>query len=271
MVDHPLPAQTRAEDERVLLARVGFLRALLPDPRVDAFLTETDRATGLLAAADRYAPLAAALATRIGFRHRSDLWFSSPAEVATAIDGVPPTAEYAALVTDTQSAQREAMLAYVNLDAPIVAAALEMFVRELRCPWRWLALTLAELYVALFWSRCYGRRVELDLAVTIALGPGVTLQPRPGEDPVAAYHRGFTALAGAAKTYLTTQRRAKQAGPKTDGQHVERWADAFYRRDVKAPADTLYRIAKEQGTTPSNIKRGIAKVKLLLDLERLPG
>lgn len=262
---YALPTDTFADDERILLARVGFLRALMEDARVPVLFADIDRTAGLFAAADHLAPLATVLAQRLGMTHRSDLWLTEPAELARRIDRVPITVEYKALITDTMRVRKAAMDAYNTIDAPIVAARLEMFVRELRVPWRWLALELVQQYLALFWSQVYGRRIEQDRGLVI----GVAAAPRAGEDFAAAYQRQAAALAAAAQRYLKAKRRSKTAGPKSDGQHLERYATWFYRHRVKG--DSLGRIAADADTSRANVKRGIGVVEQLLDLpgERL--
>jgi hypothetical protein len=262
----PLPGRTRAEDERILLARVGFVRALCSDPRVAACLADIDRTTGLLTAAERYMPLAAALAARIGVRDRVDLLLNP--NIGRAIDAVPVTPEYEALVAETRVALAAAYVAFAQIDAPIVAAQLEVFLRGVGLPWRWLAVELIEQYRALFWTGMYGHHMEQERALGLALGPGATRRPRPGEDPAAEYQRAVTPFGAALQRYLTARRRTKLAGPKSAGHHLEHYAGWFYRHRVKSPADSLRRLARDEQTSLANIRRGIAVVEPLLDLPR---
>jgi hypothetical protein len=260
----PLPGRTRAEDERILLARVGFVRAFVPDPRVAACLAEIDRTTGLLAAAERFAPLASTLADRIGVGDRVALLLDP--HIGRAIDAVPVTAEYETLVSETMRARDAVFLAYTQLDAPIVAAQLEVFLRRVGLPWRWLAIELAEQYSALFWTGMYGHRMEQQRVVSLSIGPGATLRPRPGENPAAAYERSSATYAAAVRRYLEARRRAKLAGAKSDGRYLERYAAWFYRRRLKG--DSSRQIARDAQTSTANVRRGIAVVEPLLDLPR---
>ncbi len=268
----PLPGRTRTEDERILLARVGFVRVLCADPRVAACLADLNRTTGLLAAADHFAPLASALAGRLGLRNRIELLLDP--HVGSAIDAVPVTAEYEALVVETQRARDAAYRAYTAIEAPVgpsqretarrVAAHLEGFLRGVGLPWRWLATELAEQYRGLFWAAMYGHRMTHERALGLGLGPGATCRPAPGDDPAAAYQRAVGPYAADVKRYLAARRRAKLAGPKSDGRYLERYAEWFYRHRVKG--ETCSRIAREVKTSAGNVKRGIAVVEPLLDL-----
>ena len=288
--EHVVPARdvlfgvSAAENERHLIVRVAFLRCLFADPRLVGLFEQCDQFTGLLQATCRYIPLADALAPLIGLQHRHQLLTKQPADLQQAIDSVPRTPENEALIHAATTARDAVLAAYSKPDESKYKALCERlttFVRnELNLPYDWLILELATRYYQLFSASLFGvdTTAEKRIKAGIVRSFTISIQPYESEQQWRARWSSFEQEVRTARDDEQARSDRPTRRVRDDASHLERYAEWFYRAEVKSPPDSKKRLVREyhmsdRSKAPTEnedhgatIRSGIMEAKRLLAL-----
>jgi hypothetical protein len=303
-------ADTHADNLRHAHLRAHFMNALLRDPRVAALFDEWGTQTGLYRAADGVArelrrqlealrgvriepdgsgglvvrfdeALTESVAAVLGTRCRAGRAFPADAFPTTVAVG-PSLMPHAQGFMERLTRVREAFFA-----SPGTVA--DAFVLDtLKCSWGWLAYELVDSFFRHVQARAFGVGITRSFTVVAQSPPAprlawhVRFETHEGDTVTEARARLLRTAAEAGRAYGDAlramehaERKARGRRPKTqDARYLQRWAEWFYRAEVKQPADTVSALAREYSpdhrNTPAHqlprrrVQVGIATAKHLL-------